>query len=266
MTTPEWKSDQEKEPMRPSQLQESDYFKKIQDVEVRKGLKIGVYGDPEVGKSFFGDTCPPPVFVIDTDLAAVKLAKQHFPQKDIRVCEVKVVSEVTMQPDPIKSMYELENAIIALKSVQQGTIVVDNVTDYWQFVCAWMETQATRRTKSGQPMRFEYAMANERYKYFIMRLLVMPITVVLIAQSQQAYTEDGRETNIAKPRWQKQSPFWTDIVLHFEKRNITNQWVYQATIEKCRFQRAFSATITDCTYEKLVEVLREKLKVSINVM
>jgi len=170
-----------------------------------------------------------------------------------------------MQPDPIRSMYELENAIIALKDVQKGTIVVDNVTDYWQFVCAWMETQATRRTKSGQPLRFEYAMANERYKYFIMRLLTMPLTVVLIAQSQKTYTSDGKETDVYAPRWQKQSPFWVDVVMHFSKHFVQNQWQYVATIEKCRLQRAFNATIVDCTYDKLIKLLKEKLKVSVNV-
>lgn len=126
-----------------------------------------------------------------------------------------------------------------------------------------METQAIRRTKTGQPLRFEYALANERYKYFIMRLLASECTVVLIAQSQQSYSSSGEETGIYVPRWQKQSPFWVDLVIHTQKKFVQNTWQYVATIEKCRYQRAFNAEIVDITYEKLVGLLREKLKVSV---
>src|SRR3989304_53174 len=145
--SPQWAPDVAKEMQvtRPSQLETKDYFKSVKTMELKRGLKVGLYGESETGKSYFGMTCPPPVFVIDTEFAAVKLAKQHFPQKDIQVCEVKVISEETMQPDPIRSMYEFENAIVSLKGIEKGTIAVDNITDYWQYVRAWMETQASKK-------------------------------------------------------------------------------------------------------------------------
>lgn len=255
-----------KEPSKPANLRSTDFFKKVQDIEIRRGLKIGIYGEPETGKSFFGDTClPKPVYVIDSELAAVKLAKQHFPQEDIRICEVKVISEETMQPDPIKSMYELENAIVALAKVEQGSIVIDNVTDYWGYLNAWIESTAIRRTKSGQPLRFEWGRANERYRYFIMRLLTMPLTVVLIAQSKHAFSSKGKELSVTVPRWQKQTGYWVDIILNTTKTFTQGAWSYKAIIEKCRFQRAFNKTITDCTYPKLVRALKEDLKVSVNI-
>jgi hypothetical protein len=272
MTTPQWgnsptNSRGTEVTPRPASLQSGDYFKPLKDMNVKRGIKVGAYGSPETGKSYFGMTCPEPIYVIDSELAAVKLAKQHFAQKDIRVCEVKVISEETMQPDAIASMYEFENAIVSLKDIKSGTILVDNVTDYWQYVCAYMEENATRRTKSGQPLRFEYAMANERYKYFIMRLLTSPASVVLVAQSQKAYDSEGKETSVSTARWQKQTPFWVDIVLHFDKNMIQGgQIVHEATMEKCRLQRAMNLKIKDCTYDKLVAELKDKLSVSINLV
>lgn len=149
---------QQGEFFRPANVQKEQFFKKISEIRLTRGLKIGVYGEPETGKSYFGLTCPAPVYVnwldvslleaavpsihsprlaspsiLDTELAAAKLAKQHFPSKDINVCEVKVVNPETMLPDPVRSMYEMEQAIVSLKDVKEGTIVVDNATEvYWQ--------------------------------------------------------------------------------------------------------------------------------------
>jgi len=70
-----WKKNVAEEPPRPSSFRDEDFFKPVQKVELRRGLKIGIYGEPECGKSYFGMTCPEPVYIIDTELAAVKLAK-----------------------------------------------------------------------------------------------------------------------------------------------------------------------------------------------
>jgi len=56
-----------------------------------------------------------------------------------------------------------------------------------------------------------------------------------------------------------------DIILHAKKQfdPIAKEWKYVSTLEKCRFQRGFSAEIEDVTYDKLVALLRDQLGVKI---
>jgi len=248
---------------KPSEMEPSMFFKSAKEIIVRQGVKVGIYGPPETGKSYFGQTFPQPVYIVDTELAAAKVAYQHFPDRDIKIFEAKIVDIETDKPDPIKSLMQVERAILSLKNVTKGTIVIDTVSDYWSWIGALVERDAKRRTQTGQPYRFEWATGNERYRYFIMRLLSRPVHVVLIAQTRKVYGPHGEETNLVSPTWQKQTPHWCDIVIQAKKEFIQNKWRYLSVIEKCRFQRAFNETVEDITFPKLASVLRNKLGVKV---
>jgi len=239
-------------------LKPEHFFKPQQEIEQVKGLKIGIWGEPETGKSYFSMTCPEPIYIIDTEFAAVKLAKQHFPNKKIYIYECSVIDEASplMEPDPIQSLENVEKAIISLKDVNVGTIVVDTVSDYWQWMGAYVEKEAKRFYKSsGQMMRTEWATGNERYRYFINRLLIKDCTVVLTSQTRPIY-EGGQDTGRIKPAWQRQTRHWVDIEIWARKNTSVNPPKYEAVITKCRFQRAENKVIEDLTYPKLVEFLR----------
>jgi len=250
----------EKEPVK---MEPKVYFTPAKEIRIKHGIKVGIAGEPETGKSYFAMTFPEPVYIIDTEFAAAKLAQQHFPDKDIRIFEAKVIDPATDQPDPIKSLDEVEKAIISLKDVNEGTIVVDTVTDYWRWIGAFVEKRATRHTKSGQPFRFEWATGNERYRYFIYRLLSKPVHVVLTSHMRPIYTASGEETKAKEPRWMGGTPHWCDVVILTKKEFVGGMWKYWGTISKCRFMRAYSETIEDITFDKLVKVLKDKLGVKI---
>jgi len=244
-----------------------EFFTPLQRIEHVGGLKVGIYGAPETGKTYFALTFPEPIYVIDTEFGAKKVARVHFPEKEIYIAEVVHIDPITDEPDPIKSLEKVEKAIAAIASqnISKGTIVIDSATDIWAWITAWLEQVATRRTASGQPFRFEYGLANERYRQLIVRLLAKPVHVVLTAQEQDVYDSSGKPTGMKQPRWQKQTPHWVDIVLHTVKRfdPSLKRWRYVAVMEKCRFKRAFNLEIEDVTYEKLRNALRRNLGIDV---
>ena len=245
-------------------LPPSSFFKPIQNIKLTRGLKICIWGPPESGKTYFCCSCPPPVYIIDTEFGAAKVAKTHFPDKEIYVYEVKIVDTL----DPAKIDYEetvktIARACMALKDVEEGTICIDSVSDVYTWLNAWVEDTASRRTSIGTPLRLEWAKRNIFYRNLVFRLLSKPVNVVLTAQPQRVYDEHGRETNRWAPRWLQPQPHWADIVIRLDKETSSGGVKYMATIEKCRFMRAFNKRVEDITFQKLVKVLETELGVEV---
>jgi len=239
------------------------FFKPLPEVARRRGLKVGVYGTWEVGKTYFGLTFPEPIYVISTEFGVAGVAQVHFPEKDIRIFQVTVFDKSTDQPDPYASLKQVEQAIIALKDVNKGTILIDTATDIWAWLGAWVDATAVQRTRDNKPQRWAWQAANEEYRYLMMRLLAKPMHVVLTAQEKSLYTSTGEETAAVTPRWNKQTPHWVDFFLHLRKYVTENTVKYIAVIEKSRFKRALNFQIEDITFDKLVGFIKENLKIYI---
>lgn len=244
-----------------AELTPSAFFKPLKDMKKKKGLKIGLWGEPEAGKSYCSQTFPPPVHIIDTDIGSQIVADENFPDKDIRIFEVKEIDpdSPAEKAKPLESLQKLEQAILSLRTINTGTIVVDVVTDWWNWLGTWVEVKATRYTKSGQMMRTEWQMANKRYKQFVFRLLLKPINIVFIAQAKRVFSSRGEEMDIQKPKWQYQTKHWLDVIFHMRKRYLPNATKpsYSALMTKCRWKRAYDAEIPDLTYDLIVSKMRE---------
>jgi len=95
--------------------------------------------------------------------------------------------------------------------------------------------------------------------------MAKPIHVVLTGQPRERYDSQGRPMGSYVPRVQKQTGHMCDIILHLRKEYdaIAKRYKYVATLKKCRFQRGFECEIEDVTFDKLVDVLKEKLGVTI---
>lgn len=48
-------------------LTRDDYWKGPEHIIHKAGLKVLIFGDPEVGKTHFALTFPPPIYVVDTE-------------------------------------------------------------------------------------------------------------------------------------------------------------------------------------------------------
>jgi len=241
------------------------YFKPLAEFVHVKSVKVAGWGPPEAGKSYFAMTFPEPIYIIDNELAATAVAHQHFPDKDIRIYEVKIIDPATDLPRPLLCLDEMENAIKSLKDVKTGTIVVDTITDYWSWMGTFVETTAeVRYKKTGKAMRTEWGKANERYKYFVMRLLAMKtVNTVILAQSKRQFDSKGTELAARAPKWQFATPHMTHLEVRFWKVTEEGRMKYNATIQKCRWNRAFNKTVENLTYPMLIKILRDDLKVKV---
>jgi len=113
-------------------LKEEDYFVSSKKAKELPGLKIGISGPPEGGKTHFICTCPEPVRIIDTEFGATPVAKANFPDRDIRIFEAVVIDPTTDEVNPSASLDRLEQAIGSLRNIEGGTVAIDSGTDVWQ--------------------------------------------------------------------------------------------------------------------------------------
>jgi hypothetical protein len=200
-------------------------FKKRDQIDSKKGLKVMVWGAAGVGKSYFGMTFPEPVYVIDTDGGAPQLLEQ-FPDKDIRIMDItepyaekdsKKKKDPLSETDPIVSLLKFDKATWLLKDVTHGTIVLDSVTDIWEWMGAWMDLNADKFTQSGQMMRTEWGKANAKYTWMMKRLTSRPCNLVLTAKHKSVYDDKGKETSQRIFAAQKFTDYIPDVVIHLEK-------------------------------------------------
>lgn len=201
----------------------SDFFKPLKEVAPRRQLKIGVWGDAETGKTHFCLTCPPPVYIIDTESGAAPL-RAKFQDKEIYVFDVTSVNlqrfamgDMKKAIDPIKSLEAVEDAINSLRDVREGTIAIDSITDIWEWCGEWMKMQVGQLGRQLQ--QFDWGIANRKYKEIIYTLVGLPVTLVVTAQPTEIYA-GPTPTGIDRPGWQKKTKFWCDVVIRFEKRQV----------------------------------------------
>lgn len=244
-----------------------DFFKKRVEETTPKpiAIKALVMGHTETGKTYFAETFPEPIYYIDTELGATKIADRHFKGKDIRIYEALALDPLTDKPDPIGSLDKVEEALLTIGQVTtpNGTIVIDTITDVWLWEQAWLDKIADSRNKStGDPAQYEWAKAQQRYRNMVMRLIAKPQHLVLVAQLQSKYDAHGKETAETVPHAYKQTPHWIDFMIRIAKiyNALNKQWEYTSTLEKCRFQRALNAEIKDITFVKLADYLETNLK------
>jgi hypothetical protein len=261
-------------------------FKKLEEVLPHRKLKIGIWGPPEAGKTHFIMTCPPPVYIIDTEFGSPPLAKK-FKGKDIRVIEVfREKPDGTV--DPLESLKLVEQAIEEIKDCHEGTIAIDSGSDLWDWCEAYMRSQASSLGRELQ--QFDWRYANDKWKEIIMKCISRDMVFVLTAQPKERYLGPGMPSGIEVADWMKKTPFALDVVIRMEKRvfgppipiqlppnpkpsmlaaikdieertkyRATGQVKYIAVIEKCRAERMYNMEIEDLTYDKLIEVLRPYL-------
>ena len=201
-------------------------FVKAKDIKKIKKLKIAIWSKPGLGKSYFAMSCPEPVWIISTEPESIEPLLVHFPDKDIRIVQCSkpytdapvnkrtgVVDTELGATDPEISLREFEKVTLLLKDIKEGTIVIDSISDLWDWFSAWIDYNADKYTKSGQMMRTEWGKVNSKYKTFINRLMSRPVHFVFTARSENVYGEGGKETSKTKLSGQKRTEYIPNIVV-----------------------------------------------------
>jgi|GEM_PF-6144289 len=254
-----------------------DLFTPIEKALQKAGIRAFFWGEFGTGKTYSALSFPEPVYVISTEGGVTPLA-QHFKGKDIRILEcsvpygekpvVKSTGQEVDEPfvvDPVLSLEKVEQATIALQNVSKGTIVIDSVSDIWEWLGSWLHYNAARSVSKSSGKEFmmqtEWQHANAKYKVLMFRLLTRPCNVVLTARSSPVY-QDGNMTGTSKAKTQQNTPYWMDLVAQFQNRpmpegtsgKLVNKRI--VTITKCRFGDVPNPVIEDLTYDKLKTSLK----------
>ena len=245
----------------------TDLFKNIDEVEEGEGLKCLVYGKPETGKTYFGLSFPPPLYVISTEFGVKKL-RHHFPDKDIKLMECNVpfaekptdrkgnIIDTPFNTDPETSLKKIEAASFALEKIKGGTVIIDSGSDIWSWLSLYLgnigERSVSKKTGEEFIRGTEWAKINEAYRILINRFNSLPCHLVICCREKQ-----DLEGNVGI-KASKDVEHFVDISIHLEKlpRAIPGQegkytYVRNATIQKCRYQSLNNLQVQDITFEKL---------------
>ena len=242
-----------KEKIEAQKLPQDLVFTKLGDAKEKRGLKIGIYGDYATGKTHFGLTAPEPIYIIDTEMGSAPLA-HLFKDKDVRVLDVA-------ERDGTLSYQKIVDAVEYIsKQDNVGTVILDSVTDLWEFSQEFAKVNIFKiKPEQRLAQQWDWGVINKCYMKVLMNLLKIECNLILTAREAEVYAGAGQITNQVKPKWQKSTGFWVDLVLHNVKKiDKTGKTNFTTTVDKCRqSSKIMGKTVTDLDFVGLEKELSE---------
>ena len=248
-------------------------FQKLSAADPMKFLKMAVHGRPKSGKTRFCLTCPPPIYVIETEPGLRPLIKL-FPEKEIYFIDVYEPDySGVFETDSTKTLANIDTAVKLIRQkikdnpTSVGTVVVDSVTDIWKWVMEWMKVEILKIDKTARvKQQWDYQYSNSKYQNLMMQLISLPTHVVITAQDKAEYVGAGQPSGTYEPSWMWQTPQWVDIVLGLVKIRDPKLLAirYLSTIEDARhmnentLQPIAGIDIENPTFEKILETIKKK--------
>ncbi len=230
-------------------------FKPLADADKKRGLNIGIYGDFATGKTHFGLTAPEPIFIIDTELGASPLAFQ-FVGKDINILDVA-------EKDGNKSFSKVEKAIEFIEKQEKvGTVIIDSISDLWDYTQEYAKINIFKiKPQDRLAQQWDWGVINKLYLNLILRLIKLDCNVILTAREGEIYAGAGKPTSMVKPKWQKNTGFWVDLVLYNSKKiDKVGKLSFTTNVEKSRqIGTLMGKTFQNLNFAKLKEEI-DKMK------
>jgi len=228
-------------------------FKSLQEIEKKRGYKIGIYGDFATGKTHFALTAPEPIFIIDTEMGAAPLSF-NFLNKDIKVLDVA-------EKDGVESYKKVVKAIEFISEQEKiGSVVIDSVSDVWEFCQEYAKVKIFNlKPLDRLKQQWDWGVINKLYLKIILKLLKLDCNLILTARENEIYASPGQPTNMVKPKWQKNTGFWVDFVLHMGKSlNKNNDVNFYMDIEKSRpIRNMMGKRYENIDFNKLIEEIEK---------
>lgn len=240
-----------------------DLFTAMQEMPKEKRMKLAIWGESGVGKTYTVCSAPPPVYVLETEFGIAQLYK-HFPDKqdDIKVLHCAVSDRATIEDDAVASLELIEEALDALSDLTEGTIAIDSGSDLWQWVQIRLKVEILKLGPSERIAPSDYAWANTYYKKLMLKMKSIPVHMMFTGHSQEKFG-DARltKTGVFVPRWQKWTPQYVDAVvwLAAAPSNAKEGVVNQGTVTKCRFLHMANKKYDNFTFDQLYEDVEEWL-------
>ena len=207
----------------------AELFTPATDLPKIRWLKLGIWGPPKVGKSYFTMTNPKgKIFVIDTEGSA-KTTVQTFPESvQKRIFIFDVLEHATTKDDDIdydhlvavlEDIIKRTSQAIKEEGGENVTIVIDSATDIWDWLAIWVtELPGVKHIGADKDKvnRLEWGKPNKKYAEIFRNLLMADCNVILTFIAKETVDGTGQTIGI-EPRWQKNTFRWLDVVAQFEK-------------------------------------------------
>lgn len=231
-------------------------FKPSTELPAVRGVKVGIYANPKVGKTHFSLTAPLPIFVIDTEGSAKMISKYFDEKRQSQIYIDEIIQWVGKKKgkfDIVGSLKSMEESIDTITDVillsekgadelseeekermiiepgVTGTIVIDSGTDMWDWLSTWLELEgATKFNKSDNSMnRTEWGKANKKYADFMYLLLRCNWNVIWTFRARPVIDARGADVGITQARYQKNTPFWLECLFELVQDGMGNKMIYR---------------------------------------
>lgn len=225
-----------------------------------------------------------PILAIDFELGrANKLRREKFPTKHIKIMEPRTLKE-DYNPlkdddatDAVTTQEKFMQYLLVLhKEIKEGTltpsvIIIDSATDVWTIIQEWGLQELIRyhpkySAKNAKMMRTETQldwkiMNNRHLKIIQICRAIMNFGVDIYWTARYEGPPDYVKDGTQKIRAQKDVPFYSDIIIHMERRQTgtgqNSKNLYTSHVEKLGSYEALSEPIDRINWRKLQDILEE---------
>lgn len=191
-------------------------------------LDVGIFGKEKTGKTHFGFSAPDPILFIDTE-GGTGPVETKFSDKDIRVAEIAELGD-SHEQDFVKTWKNFEKVVreaVALED-EIETVVLDSTSDIWDAVQNYCKVELWNKSPEEKlDQQWDWGEINTRYTNLIRRLIQADFHFIMTAKAKAVYESAGNPTGEYKPKWQKKTGHWVNVVVQNQKR-----WVGENNQEK----------------------------------
>ena len=239
------------------------------------------WGPPESGKSYGAMTFPGPLIILDLD-GGIRANLKYYKDKDgnptKKIKRIRCVSlkDDAVQPDdveydwkkvdPINTLRNFDVALSELQPFTGGTVIIDTMSAYNNWLRMEMEARGPKKI-SDKGVEYidqiDWKFVNQKWIWAWEKLKNIDANIVVVGQEKPVY--QGREiTDRVEPDLRTKPEYNVDIMAKFVKevkQDPSGVVTVKRIAEFSKFRgNKFGCThnIEDCTYDKIMEMLRSE--------
>ncbi len=243
------------------------------------------WGVPEGGKTYTALTFPGPIAYIDLDGGLDPNLQYHRDKDGNPTKEIKRIRCISLEDDkdnladpekyegfkvdPINTLRNFDVACTVLQQKTGGTVIVDTMTAYNDWLKALMEARIPKhKTPEGVEYvdQFDWKYVNSKWLWSWEKLKNIQANLVVIAKSKPVY-QKREATDQLEADLRPNTGFQTSINVEFIKEVTQATDGKVSTVRKAKFNKfrgnklGSTYTVEDLTYDKIMKILKEENQV-----